>query len=284
MVCLGYAGVAAVPAAAIPIDPMRTVRSPGIGGLALRGRVCDAPRLRVAFTLVELLTVIAIIAVLATLLLTALGSTQKRSRQARCTSNLHQVSLALQMYMDDFDRRPAQLPALARTRYLPSREMMLCPEDKTGNWGELSTTSIAPLLPTTPEGLGGTGATGPANLVADNDWMPYSYTHPLSWDDAAWNLLLKAGSLAGVASCQVHGLGRPNLPTPSVYDFEGLVLRAQRDGAIVRRKVFWTRATATTVAPSKNNDTTVNNAAAGSESNFFGTSYPWPLFTDEPSP
>lgn len=282
MVCLGYVWMAAVPAAAIPFDTIHTVHLPGNRGLAPQGRAYGHPHLRSAFTLVELLTVIAIIAVLATLVLTALGSTQKRSRQARCASNLHQVSLALQMYMDDSDRRPVQLPDLARTRYLASREILVCPEDKTGDWGELCTASALLLIPTMPEGLGGTGTTQPSKSTANGDWIPYSYVHPLSWDDAAWDLLLKAGSLAGIATCQVHGLGRPNLVTPSVHDFEGLVLRAQRDGAVVRRKVFWARDPATDVAPSLSNDSTANTAVAGSESDFLG--YPWPLFTDEASP
>ncbi len=233
---------------------------------------------RAAFTLVELLTVIAVIGVLATLLLTALGSAQKRSRQARCTSNLHQISLALQMYLDDFDRRPSQPPALVRTRYLPSPETLLCPEDKTGNWGELCVTSILFVAGNAPGAISVTGAPEASDPLGGNDSMPYSYIHPLSWDDTSWTLLLKAGSLAGIASCQVHGLGRPNLSSPSFYDFEGLVLRAQRDGAVVRRKVFWARGN------SADATTPANNAPGGSQGSLFTTGYPWLLFADEHSP
>src|SRR5271168_4936982 len=60
-----------------------------------------AARLR-AFTLIELLVVIAIISVLAALLLPALSSAKQRAHTVQCVSNLHQISLSLRMYGDDF--------------------------------------------------------------------------------------------------------------------------------------------------------------------------------------
>src|SRR5436853_255883 len=62
------------------------------------------PRPSTAFTLIELLVVIAIIAILAALLLPALARGKDSARRARCTSNLHQFSLAAQMYWDDNGR------------------------------------------------------------------------------------------------------------------------------------------------------------------------------------
>ena len=54
-----------------------------------------------AFTLVELLVTMAIIAVLAALILPALGRSKESGRTTFCQGNLHQVGLALQLYVDD---------------------------------------------------------------------------------------------------------------------------------------------------------------------------------------
>jgi prepilin-type processing-associated H-X9-DG protein/prepilin-type N-terminal cleavage/methylation domain-containing protein len=54
-----------------------------------------------AFTLIELLAVIAIIAILAALLLPALAKAKAAAHSAACKSNLHQMGIALRMYVDD---------------------------------------------------------------------------------------------------------------------------------------------------------------------------------------
>jgi len=56
-----------------------------------------------AFTLVELLVVIAIIGILAALLLPTLGESKKSAQSIACVSNLHQIGLQLNMYVEEND-------------------------------------------------------------------------------------------------------------------------------------------------------------------------------------
>jgi len=55
------------------------------------------------FTLIELLVVIAIIAILAALLFPVFGRAKAAARTTTCISNLKQIGVATQMYMDNHD-------------------------------------------------------------------------------------------------------------------------------------------------------------------------------------
>jgi prepilin-type N-terminal cleavage/methylation domain-containing protein/prepilin-type processing-associated H-X9-DG protein len=96
------------------------------------------------FTLIEMLVTIAIIAILASLLLPALGRAKESGRAAACKSNLHQIGIALQLYVNENkERMPTLYDQKAGTNFdtnlatidvvlsnqLGSHQILRCPSD-----------------------------------------------------------------------------------------------------------------------------------------------------------
>ena len=95
------------------------------------------PVARMGFTLIELLVVIAIIGVLATLLLPALHRAKASTRLAVCKSNLKQLGLGLNVYVDEFAKYPLFTFSQVVTQTNEAGDNVAAGYMRAGNWQSL---------------------------------------------------------------------------------------------------------------------------------------------------
>jgi prepilin-type N-terminal cleavage/methylation domain-containing protein len=95
-----------------------------------------------AFTLIELLTVIAIIGILAAILIPVVGKVRESARQAVCSSNIRQIALGILSYHDDFGHLPGR-QAQATTMNRSVRNARAIPE---ADWSNRNSVNLAVYL------------------------------------------------------------------------------------------------------------------------------------------
>lgn len=107
---------------------------------------------RCGFTLIELLVVIAIIGILATIVLVSLNTARAKARDARRSSDMHQIALAMEMYYDSQSpvTYPIALPDIVTA--IPANSAILAPY-----------MTIVPLDPSVTDSYKWTDAASPTN-------------------------------------------------------------------------------------------------------------------------
>ena len=113
-----------------------------------------------AFTLIELLVVIAIIAILAAILFPVFARARENARRSSCSSNIKQIGLGFQQYIQDYDEKfplvaggatttaasglQSQGWAIQLQPYLKSTQIFQCPsETNTPSAAATSSTNAA---------------------------------------------------------------------------------------------------------------------------------------------
>lgn len=159
-----------------------------------------------AFTLIELLLVVAIIALLAALLLPAFQQARRKSYEPVCINNLKQFHVAFAMYREDYGDSPKYQSWLLP--YLKDKRVLHCPADFYKH------------------GAGWWGSDSPTSYINTS----YHYYRPFC--DHYRELMERLEPNHGIAVCVLHGKRIRQKPGVAEFDFVGRVLRLRLDGSV----------------------------------------------------
>ncbi len=166
-----------------------------------------------AFTLVELLVVIAVIAILAALLLPSLARAKSQARSVECMSNLRQLNLACLLYVDEWDDAFPNNYGYAQIEYLVSVNKYVNWVNNIMSW-ELETDNIdAALL--RKGGLGTYTAGVPALYRCPNDNAVSDLQRQAGWKARTRSISMNAQ----VGNAGQFSAGGTNINNPGYVQF-----------------------------------------------------------------
>ncbi len=169
-----------------------------------------------AFTIVELLVVIALIVLLAALLLPVVQNTRKRAQIVQCINQLHQIGQAIQMYRADYEHQfPSQL--IKTLPYVKSDAIFICPSAPNKCQGLISEREDLPTCYWTVLDI--------LSRVGQNSKNPEP-------DVIAARILMEQDPNHGVAVCFLHGVKVSDSTDPWIGDYIGRMLRLRVDSSV----------------------------------------------------
>lgn len=124
--------------------------------------------IRTGLTLIELLVVIAIIGLLVGLLLPAIQAARGSARRAHCLSNLHNIGVAMEHYMNSRGER-ARFPDCARMPSISKRESLVTTLGPYAERGQLTIDRTPVATPTAVATDPTAPAPPPATRVIEHD-------------------------------------------------------------------------------------------------------------------